>query len=129
VRVAAATPSGLPQAIAAAVAELRSRKHASIAVIGRNEADCRALHRSLTDLGLDPQLITPQQTSYRGGLSVMPVYLTKGLEFDGAIVAGADEPAYGLTPRDAKLLYVACTRALHELVLFHTGHPSPLLPS
>jgi DNA helicase-2/ATP-dependent DNA helicase PcrA len=128
VRVPATTLADLPEAIAGVVADLRTRNHASIAVIGRTEPECVELARALADLGLDPELITPKQSSYKGGLSVMPAYLTKGLEFDAVIVAGADQGAYGLTPRDAKLLYVACTRALHELVLLHTGNPSPLLP-
>jgi DNA helicase II / ATP-dependent DNA helicase PcrA len=117
----------LPRAIADAVAELRGRNHASIAVIGRTEDECRRLHEALGQLGLEAELITPRQTTYRGGLSVMPAYLTKGLEFDAVLVAGADTAAYGANPRDAKLLYVACTRALHELMVFYTGHPSPLL--
>lgn len=117
----------MPRAIAEAVAELRGRNHASIAVIGRTEDECRRLHGALGELGLEAELITPRQTTYRGGLSVMPAYLTKGLEFDAVIVAGADQAAYGATPRDAKLLYVACTRALHELKVFYSGRPSPLL--
>ncbi|HYF91056.1 MAG TPA: UvrD-helicase domain-containing protein [Symbiobacteriaceae bacterium] len=117
----------LAPAIADVVAELRGRNHASIAVIGRTEGQCRQLHAALTELGLEPELITPKQTTYRGGLSVMPAYLTKGLEFDAVIVAGADADAYAAKPRDAKLLYVACTRALHELVILYTGRPSPLL--
>ncbi|MFZ5826829.1 MAG: HelD family protein [Bacillota bacterium] len=128
VRVEATTPDQLPARVAAEVAALRARKMASIAVIGRTEPHCRALHESLTALGLEPQLITPRQTSYRGGLSVIPAYLVKGLEFDGVIVADASEGAYGLSGRDARLLYVACTRALHELLIIHTGTPSPLLP-
>lgn len=126
-RVEATTPDNLPARIADAVKGLRERKMASIAVIGRTEAHCQQLCHALIALGLDPELITPRQTSYRGGLSVIPAYLVKGLEFDAVIVADASHPAYGLTGRDAKLLYVACTRALHELVLFHTGAPSPLL--
>ncbi|MFZ5814038.1 MAG: HelD family protein [Bacillota bacterium] len=128
VRVEAATPKALPARIAEEIATLRQRKMASIAVIGRTEAECRTLHQALSDLGLEPELITPRQTSYRGGLSVIPAYLIKGLEFDAVIVADASARAYGLSRRDAKLLYVACTRALHELTLFHTGTPSPLLP-
>lgn len=118
----------LPGAIARQVARLREQNLASIAVIGRTEEQCAELHRALAELGLDPELITPEQSSYRGGLSVMPVYLTKGLEFDAVIIAGADAEAYRATLRDAKLLYVACTRALHELVVLYAGGPSPLVP-
>jgi DNA helicase-2/ATP-dependent DNA helicase PcrA len=128
VRVEATPAANLAAKIAACVQDMRERKMASIAVIGRTEAECRKLHEALTALGLEPELITPQQTSYRGGLSVIPAYLVKGLEFDAVIVADASRTAYGLSPRDAKLLYVACTRALHELLLLHTGDPSPLLP-
>lgn len=117
-----------PKAIAEEIRSLRSRKHASIAVVCRTEAECEALHGALAAEGLEPELVTPRQTAYRGGLSVMPVYLTKGLEFDAVIVADASAKAYGANQRDAKLLYVACTRALHELSLFWSGAPSPLLP-
>ncbi|MNN96692.1 Helicase IV [compost metagenome] len=52
----------------------------------------------------------------------MPVYLSKGLEFDAAIVADVDQEHYYPGAGDAKLLYVGCTRALHELWLFHDGN-------
>ncbi|MNW54608.1 Helicase IV [compost metagenome] len=48
---------------------------------------------------------------------MLPVYLSKGLEFDAVIVTDVDQEHYG--PKDAKLLYVGCTRALHELWLLH----------
>ncbi|MNI86957.1 Helicase IV [compost metagenome] len=67
-------------------------------------------------------------TEYQGGLSVLPLYLSKGLEFDAAIVADADLSSYGEAAWDAKLLYVGCTRALHELWLLHDGRlPSYLV--
>lgn len=57
----------------------------------------------------------------------MPVYLAKGLEFDAVLVAGADE-AYR-TEQDRRLLYIACTRALHRLDLYTWQPWSPLLPT
>ncbi|MNI91052.1 Helicase IV [compost metagenome] len=60
-------------------------------------------------------------TQYLGGLSVLPVYLSKGLEFDAVILADADADHYGAAAWDAKLMYVGCTRALHELWLLHSG--------
>jgi DNA helicase-2/ATP-dependent DNA helicase PcrA len=49
------------------------------------------------------------------------------MDFDIVVVVGADETAYGTSELDAKLLYVAVTRALHRLYLLWTGRPSPLL--
>ena len=47
----------------------------------------------------------------------------KGLEFDGVIVV---EPNHilGGTPRGARLLYVAMTRAVQELAFVTTGEPA-----
>lgn len=129
VLVEAVAPDEIGARIAAAVDGLRGRKMASIAVIGRTEAACEALHAALAEQGLEAERITPHQTTYRGGLSVIPAYLTKGLEFDAVIVTDADAASYTLSGRDSKLLYVCCTRALHELLILYSGKPSPLLPA
>lgn len=120
-----------PQAAArvkAHVERLQGENLASIAVLVRTEAAAITMKKALEGLGLEPELILPHQSEYKGGLSVVPSYLVKGLEFDAVIVADADAVGYGLSSRDAKLLYVACTRALHELVILWQGEPSPLLP-
>ena len=54
------------------------------------------------------------------GTLILPVYLAKGLEFDAVIVYEANNKNYN-TEYDEKLLYIACTRALHRLSLFYTG--------
>lgn len=54
------------------------------------------------------------------GTIIVPVYLAKGLEFDAVMVYGADSINYN-TDYDKKLLYIACTRALHRLSLYCTG--------
>ena len=47
----------------------------------------------------------------------------KGLEFDGVVVVEPDAILDG-TPRGARLLYVAMTRAVQELAFVTTGDPS-----
>jgi DNA helicase IV len=51
----------------------------------------------------------------------------KGLEFDGVVVVEPDEILDG-TPRGARLLYVAMTRAVQELAIVTTGAPELRLP-
>ncbi|MFD2611756.1 HelD family protein [Paenibacillus gansuensis] len=99
----------------------------TIAVIGRTAAACRELQRELAAEGIEASLLDAKQSAYGGGLSVVPVYLAKGLEFDAVVIADADERNYRGRPADAKLLYVACTRALHELHLLYSGTVSPLV--
>ena len=60
------------------------------------------------------------------GVIIVPVYLAKGLEFDAVMVYKADDKNYN-TLFDKKLLYVACTRALHRLSLYYTGKISRFL--
>jgi DNA helicase II / ATP-dependent DNA helicase PcrA len=99
----------------------------TIAVIARTAKACSFLHQLLAERGIEASLIEEGQRQYRGGVSVVPAYLAKGLEFDGVLVADADAQTYIRTPQDAKLLYVACTRALHRLALIHCEEPTELI--
>ena len=87
------------------------------AVLTRTMQDARSLHAELVAGGMDAHLIDGELREYAGGVSVLPVYLSKGLEFDAVIVTDVDASHYGVN--DAKLLYVGCTRALHALWLLH----------
>jgi DNA helicase II / ATP-dependent DNA helicase PcrA len=55
------------------------------------------------------------------------VALAKGLEFDAAVVVDADARTYAAARFDARLLYVALTRAMHALHLIWSGELSPHL--
>jgi DNA helicase II / ATP-dependent DNA helicase PcrA len=114
-------------AILDTVRKLQQEKHGTIAVIGRTESECRGIYEALGQSGITASLLTANHQSYEGGLSVLPVYLSKGFEFDAVLVTDTDSTRYPDTPKNAKLLYVACTRALHRLCMQYTGEPSPLL--
>ncbi|MGB8000765.1 MAG: 3'-5' exonuclease [Anaerobacillus sp.] len=108
--------------------EMKNRGMTTIAVVGRSEEECSDLFHEIRKQNKEVNLITADDRSYAGGISIVPIYLTKGLEFDGVIIADACEENYRDDAEDAKLLYVGCTRALHELKVFYIGNASPLLP-
>ncbi|OCT14331.1 DNA helicase UvrD [Paenibacillus pectinilyticus] len=110
-----------------ALTSLQGGSSSTIAVVARTEKQAQELHEALTALGIETNLITSKQRVYRGGISVLPIYLTKGLEFDAVILMDVTADHYETTLMDAKLLYVGCTRALHELWLVVTGELSPLV--
>lgn len=125
-RVQASKADKLDQ-LAAIIARIQSGTANTVAVIGRTGAECEAIHQDMAARGLDAHLIRAEEQSYGGGLSVLPVYLAKGLEFDAVVLVDTDEYHYPLTALEAKLLYVGCTRALHELWLLYAGKPSPFI--
>ncbi|WP_261130285.1 3'-5' exonuclease [Bacillus sp. Marseille-Q3570] len=99
----------------------------SIAIVGRTAKICAEIHERLMDEGIKASLITADQTGYQGGISVIPVYLTKGLEFDAVLILDTDPSNYQFNDEDAKLLYVGCTRALHQLWVLYENELTPLV--
>lgn len=81
----------------------------TVAVVCRNEEDADEARKILK--------IEEDDSGFHNGVMALPVTLTKGLEFDVVILWKPDEEHYGNNAREAKLLYVAITRALHELYL------------
>ncbi|MDF2019837.1 MULTISPECIES: 3'-5' exonuclease [unclassified Bacillus (in: firmicutes)] len=107
--------------------QLQNADVKTIAVIGRTDDECRDMYEKLTNEGLSVNVIEADQSKYKGGISVVPVYLAKGLEFDAVLLIDVDEEHYKNTKHDAKLLYVGCTRSLHDLWIFHSGEASSLI--
>ncbi|WP_210088594.1 HelD family protein [Paenibacillus turicensis] len=97
--------------------QLMSGDYRTAAILTRTLAEARSLYSFLIDSRIEVNLIDGDRGEYRGGISVLPVYLSKGLEFDAVIVTDVDTAHY--SEQDAKLLYVGCTRALHELWILH----------
>lgn len=56
-----------------------------------------------------------EKADFGSGIMVLPVEYTKGLEFDTVLIWNPTREDYPVDDGDAKLLYVAATRALHEL--------------
>lgn len=87
----------------------------SIAVICKTERESIKLQKNLqTYIHSDVKTL------------VVPAYMAKGLEFDAVLVYNVSKSNYS-SSLDKKLLYIACTRALHELSLYYVGAKSNYL--
>ncbi|MDE6882939.1 MAG: AAA family ATPase [Lachnospiraceae bacterium] len=69
----------------------------------------------------------PEKAVFGNGIMVLPVDYTKGLEFDAVLLLDPTREDYPVEDGHAKLLYVATTRALHELCILHTGNLTGLI--
>lgn len=108
-----------------AIAACQSKGYETIGIICKSLRDGRLLHRELP-AELKVNLVKENVTGDLSGVSVLPVYYSKGLEFDAVFIWDADGDHYH-TDYDKNLLYIACTRALHHLEIFYHGSASPLL--
>lgn len=112
----------LGEAAARAVRGIQGRGYGTVAVICRNFEEAEAASKELGGL-----VELAEEGEFQKGVLVLPIQLTKGLEFDGVVLWNPDGEAYREQGRDAKLLYVALTRALHELHIIYKDGLSPLL--
>ncbi len=97
----------------------------SIGLICKTEKNALSLFASLKDR-VDVQIIKNESTADLQGVFIIPVYMSKGLEFDAVLICDTDSTNYH-SEDDKKLLYIASTRALHRLNLFCKGEASSLL--
>ncbi|GAA3931909.1 HelD family protein [Hymenobacter algoricola] len=74
----------------------------------------------------DVHLLTAESTSFKEGIIITTAHLAKGLEFDAVIVPFASARTYK-TEVDKSMLYVACTRAMHQLTLTYAGELTAFL--
>ncbi|MEK4250037.1 RNA polymerase recycling motor HelD [Paenibacillus sp. FSL W7-1287] len=99
----------------------------SIAIITKTAVESRAAYESLKFQGVESlHLVTKETEGFDQGIKVIPVYLAKGVEFDAVLVYDASSESYR-QENERKLLYTACTRAMHRLHLYSIGEWSPFV--
>lgn len=97
----------------------------NIALICKTVEDCEKLKK---ELDIDEiHVISDSDSEYAGGISIVPSYLSKGLEFDSVIITDADVNNYSMSEVDTKLLYVCITRAMSILDIYHVEPLTELL--
>ncbi|TDQ36556.1 HelD family protein [Aureibacillus halotolerans] len=109
------------------ISTMQTKQAETLVILTRSSSEAKVIHQILHQAGQTTTLVSAEDTSYEGGISIMPVYLAKGLEFDAVLMWNVSQANYPEDARHAKLMYVGCTRALHELTLLYDGTPSPLL--
>ena len=97
------------------IKDFKSKGYKSIAIICKDEKEVNKYFTAFKDK-IEISKLDEASLSYDGGVCVLPIALAKGLEFDAVIVTNANNENYNKDNiLDMKLLYVALTRALHEL--------------
>ena len=98
----------------------------TIAIVCRDQEEAAVAAQELSQY-IDVMESDPEKTEFGSGIMVLPVEYTKGLEFDAVLILNPSREKYPTDDGHAKLLYVAATRALHELCVLHTGNLTGLI--
>lgn len=115
----AASDSDLQDEIIKTIEKYKSEGFNSIALICKNRKEASDLYFKISSKVKVKLIDYLDYDTLLEGTLILPVYLAKGLEFDAVIVYQANNENYK-SEFDKKLLYIACTRALHRLALFYT---------
>lgn len=103
--------------------KIKEINYKTIAIICKTAKESEQVYNQLKDY-LPIRLIEKGTISFEPGLLVIPSYLAKGIEFDAVLLYNV---AKYNRESERRLLYTACTRAMHELHLFSTMEGSRLL--
>ncbi|MBR1413647.1 MAG: UvrD-helicase domain-containing protein [Bacilli bacterium] len=114
----------IPDYIAEKIEEYKQKGYKTIAVISKTNL----LSNYINDDLMDREIYIPNVSvnddllEERFRICTISNQLAKGLEFDAVIINNANEQIYSSENKlDMKLLYVAITRALHELDIVYSG--------
>ncbi len=100
----------------------------TMGIVCKTQNQAKWLFEQLDGLFPAIHLLSENSQAFSAGIVVTPVHMAKGLEFDQVIVPFVTAENYH-TELDRHLLYIACTRAMHELNLTFVNKASGLIGS
>ena len=121
------TDSEIIEDIVEKIKEYKKESYKSMAIIGKDIDECKKI-KKLIDGKMDGiKLIQSKDSEYNAGISIVPSYLAKGLEFDSVFLFDVNSEKYKEEVLDIKLLYVAITRAMSKIDIYYKGERSKLI--
>lgn len=106
------------------IAAFADSGHHSLGILCKTQQQAKFVFDELN--APDIHLLTADSTSFSEGIVVTTIHLSKGLEFDEVIIPFASVRNYS-TDVDRSMLYIACTRAMHQLLVTYTGNKTGFL--
>jgi DNA helicase-2/ATP-dependent DNA helicase PcrA len=99
------------------IVRFKNSGHKSLGIICKTQDQAMFIHDEIKFS--EVHLLTADSTSFREGIVITTAHLAKGLEFDEVMVPFVSDRNYN-TDVDKRMLYIACTRAMHNLTLTYS---------
>lgn len=103
------------------ISRFKTSPYHSLGIICKTQEQADVLYEKLKSPGV--HLLTADSSSFTNGVIIATVHLSKGLEFDEVIIPFVSSNNYQ-SEVDRSMLYIACTRAMHELSLTYSKERS-----
>ena len=100
----------------------------TVGVLTKRHQTALSLSNFLKRSGVENVNYLARDGAAEKGVTLAPVLLARGLEFDAAIVANVDEHNFSDTDFNRTLLYIACSRARNYLELHIQGAEPAIVP-
>lgn len=106
------------------IADFKNSRHPTMGIICKTQQQAEFVYNEVKAPSV--YLLTADSTSFKEGVIITTAHLAKGLEFDEVIVPFVSTRNYQ-NDVDKRMLYIACTRAMHHLTLTYTGERSQFI--
>ena len=114
----------LKEEIKKLIIDFKSSIHPTLGIICKTQKQAETIYREVQGAGIS--LLTAESTLFKEGVIITTAHLAKGLEFDEVIIPFVSASNY-CTDVDKRMLYIACTRAMHHLALTYCKEKSALI--
>lgn len=108
------------------ILKFKRSAYKSLGIVCKNELQAQQLYDKVKGCTNEIYFLSNQSNAFVSGIIITSAHMAKGLEFDEVIVPHTDNKNY-TTEIDRSMLYVAVTRAMHQLTLTYCGSLTDLV--
>lgn len=99
--------------------KFKESNYSTLGIICKTEKLVEEIYKHLSE-DCEVNVLNKDSSKFINGITITTVTMAKGLEFDEVIIPKVNKESYK-SEYDRSLLYIACTRAMHKLILTYSG--------
>ena len=98
--------------------KFKESNYSNLGIICKNEKSVEEIYKHLSK-DCEVNVLDKNSSKFINGVTITTVTMAKGLEFDQVIIPKCNKESYK-SEYDRSLLYIACTRAMHKLIITYS---------